>query len=71
MFSLLPLKVLHFRCYVEVSLDSRLERIFKKKTPKIFQSILCRMDECNLFLSTNVLKIDVLAILFNFTQFYS
>ena len=46
----------------EVSLDSKFERIFstkkkqkKKNFPKIFQSILCRMDKCNLFLITNVL----------------
>ena len=31
MFSLLSLRILYFPCYVEVSLDSKLERIFKKK----------------------------------------
>ena len=63
MYSLLPLRILYFPCYVEVSLDFKLERIFKKKFPKIFQSILCRMDKWNLFLSTNVLLFDVLTIL--------
>ena len=42
----------------------KLERIKKKKKIlKIFQSILCRMDICNLFLSTNALSFDVLTIL--------
>ena len=34
MFFLLPLGVLHFPCYVEVSLDSKLERIFSTKKKK-------------------------------------
>ena len=72
MFSLLPLRILYFPCYVEVSLDFKLERIFKKKFPKIFQSILCRMDKWNLFLSTNVLLFDVLTILIHhFVLFFS
>ena len=71
MFSLLPLRVLYFPCYVEVSLDSKLERI-KKKIPKIFQSILYRMDKWNLFLSTNVLLFDVFNILIHhFMLFFS
>ena len=71
MFSLLPLRVLYFPCYVEVSLDSKFERI-KKKNPKIFQSILYRMDKWNLFLSTNVLLFDVFNILIHhFMLFFS
>ena len=35
----------------------------KKKFQTIFQSILSRMDKCNLFLSTNVLLFYVLTIL--------
>ena len=71
MFSLLPLRVLYFPCNVEVSLDSKLERI-KKKIPKIFQSILYRMDKWNLFLSTNVLLFDVFNILIHhFMLFFS
>ena len=34
MFCLLPLRVLYFLCYVEVFLDSKLERIFSKKKKK-------------------------------------
>ena len=52
--------------YVEVSMNSKSERIFskkKKKFRKIFQSILCRMKKYNLVLSTNVLLYDVLTIL--------
>ena len=77
MFCLLPLRVLHFLCYVEVSLDSKLERIFSKKTKKkkiakIFQSTLCRMDKCSLFLSTNILLFDVVTILIHyFVLFFS
>ena len=74
MFSLLPQRVLHFPCYVEVYLDSKLERIFhaKIKIPKIFQSILCRMDKCNLFLSTHVLLFYALTILIlHFVLFFS
>ena len=62
MFSLSTLRILHFSCYVEVSLDFKLES-FLKKFPKIFQSILCRMDKWNLLLSTNVLLFDALTIL--------
>ena len=61
MFSLLRLRVLYFPCYVEVSLDSNLER--KKKLPKIFQIMLSRMDKCNLVVSTNILLFDVLTML--------
>ena len=73
MFSLLSLRILYFPCYVEVSLDSKLERIFKKKKiSKIFQSMLCGMDKCNVFLSTNVLLFDVLTILIHhFMLFFS
>ena len=71
MFSLLPPRILFFSCYVEVSLDFKLERIFKK-VPKIFQSILCRMDKWNLFLSTNLLLFDILIILIHhFVLFFS
>ena len=53
-------------------LDFQLELIKKKKMPKIFQSILCRMDKWNLFFSTNVLLFDVLTILINrFVLFFS
>ena len=62
MFSILPLRILYFPCYVEVSLDSKLERN-KKKFPKTFQSMLSRMDKLDLFLNTNVLLFDVLTIL--------
>ena len=71
MYSLLPLRILYFPCYVEVSLDFKLERIFKKKFPKIFQSILCRMDKWNLFLSTYVLLFDVLSILIHHFVLFS
>ena len=62
MFSILPPRILYFPCYVEVSLDSKLERN-KKKFPKAFQSMLSRMDKLDLFLNTNVLLLDVLTIL--------
>ena len=62
MFSILPLRILYFPCYVEVSLDSKLERN-KKKFLKTFQSMLSRMDKLDLFLNTNVLLFDVLTIL--------
>ena len=72
MFSLLPLKILYFPCYVEKSLDFKLERIFLKKFPRIFQSILCRMNKWNLCLSTNVLLFDDLTILVhNFVLHFS
>ena len=70
MFSLLPLRLLYFLCYVEVYLNSKLKRKFSKnndnnnskKIPKNFKSILCQMDKCNLFLSTNVLLFDFFTI---------
>ena len=62
MFSLLPQMVFYFSCYVEVSLGLKLERI-SQKFPKIFQSILCRMDMWNLFLRTSVLLFDTVTIL--------
>ena len=62
LFSLLPRVVLYFSCNVEVSLGFKLNRI-QIKFPKIFQSILCRMDKWNLFLSTNVLLFDTPTIL--------
>ena len=75
MFSLLPLKVLYFPHWVEVSLDSESEHIFSATTKKIlniFRSILSRIDECNLFLSTNVLLFNVLTILiYHFVLFFS
>ena len=71
MLPLLSLRVSYFPCYIEASLDSKLEHIFfqkekktkKKKFPNIFQSILFQMDKCNLFLSTNILLFYVLIIL--------
>ena len=66
MFSLLPLRVLYFLCYVEVSLDSKLEPIFLKKSPEdIFKAycvgwtiecafIFLSMGKCNLILSKNL-----------------
>ena len=62
-FPYLPLRILYFPCYVEKSLDFKLERILKKKIPRIFQSILCRMNKWNFCLSTNVLLFDDLTIL--------
>ena len=48
------------------------QNIFKKKIPKNFQHILCRMDKWNLFLSTNVLSFNVLTILIHhFVLFFS
>ena len=72
-FFLLPLKVLYFACYVEVPLDSKLKHVFLKKISlKIFQSVLCRMDKWNLFLSINVFLFDVLTILIHhFVLFFS
>ena len=44
----------------------------KKKYPKTFQSILCRMDECNLFLNINSHLFDVLTLLtHHFMLFFS
>ena len=72
MFSLLPLRILYFPCYVEVSLDFKLEHVKEKKFPKTFQSILCWMDKWDLFLSTNVLLFDFLTILIRqFVLFFS
>ena len=45
-----------------ILLDFELECIFKK-TSKIIQSVLCRMNKRDLFLSTNVLFFDALTIL--------
>ena len=59
MFSFLPLRVLYFPCYVEVSLNSKLEPIFKKENPKIFKAYCVGWINCNLLLSTNVLFFDV------------
>ena len=57
-------RILYFPCYIEVSLNFKLERIKKKKRfQKFFQSILCRMDKWNLFLSANVHLFDVFTIL--------
>ena len=62
MFSLLPLRILYFPCYVEVSLDFELEHIFqKKKNRRFFKT--CRMDKLILFLSASVLLLDLLTIL--------
>ena len=74
MFSLLPLRILYFPCYFEVSLNFKLERtfFFFKKIPNIFQSIFCRMDKWNLFLSTYILLINVLIFLIHhFVLFFS
>ena len=76
MFPLLSLRVWYFPYYVEVSLDSTLERIFvffkKKKFSKISRSILCRMDKYNLFLSTNIILLYVATILIDhFLLFFS
>ena len=80
MLPLLSLRVSYFPCYIEASLDSKLEHIFfqkekktkKKKSPKIFQSILFQMDKYNLFLSTNILLFYVLIILIHhFVLFFS
>ena len=57
-------KGIAFPLHVEGSLDSKFERFFfKKNFPKIFQSILYRMDKFNSFLSTALLLFDVLTIL--------
>ena len=61
MFSLLPLRILYFPCYGEVSLDFELERIFQKKIRRFFKT--CRMDKLILFLSASVLLLDLLTIL--------
>ena len=54
-----------------IILDFELEHILKQIS-KIFQSILCRIDKWNLFLSTNVLLFDVLNILIlHFVLFFS
>ena len=45
-----------------ILLDFELECIFKK-TSKIIQSVLCRMNKRDLFLSTNVLFFDAVTIL--------
>ena len=75
-FSILPLRILYFPCYVKVFLDFKLERIFfllkNGKIQKIFQSILCQMDKWNLFLITNVLLFDAVTILIHhFVLFFS
>ena len=38
--------------------------IIKYEVSKIFESILCRIDKCNLFLRANVLLFDVLFMFF-------
>ena len=70
--------VFHFTCNNFVFpllrwsiLDFNLKRI-KEKIPKIFQSILCRIDKWNVFLSTNIILFDVLIILIHhFVLFFS
>ena len=58
-----------------VFLNFKLERMFKKKRKKIqkiFQSIFCRMDKLDLFVSANVLLFDVLTIwIHHFVLFFS
>ena len=72
MLFFLPLRVLNFPCYVELSLDPKLEFNFFQKTPKkqtnsrrFFKAycVGCTNVKCNLFLSTNVLLFDVRTIL--------
>ena len=71
MFYLLPQRILYFPCYVEVSLDFKLERI-KKNFPKVLQSILCWMNKLDLFLSRNVPLFVALTILIHhFALFFS
>ena len=54
-----------FLCYVFSFDPKRSQRHF-------FQSILCRMEKCNLFLGTNVLLVDFLTILIHhFVLFFS
>ena len=62
MLSLLLLRILYSPCYIEVSMNLKLERIQKKKFSKFFQIILWWTDKLDLFLSTNVLLFDVLTI---------
>ena len=45
-------------------------RKYLKKIPKTFQRIMYRMDKWNLFLSTNVLLLDVLTILCRMNIFF-
>ena len=72
MFSFLPLRIFVFSLLRWSILDFKLERIKKKIIPKIFQSIFCRMDKWNLFLSTNVLLFDPLTILMHhFVLFFN
>ena len=70
MFSLLPQRILYFPYYIKVSVDFKLERIFKKKSKRFF--ILCRMEKLDLLWGTNVLLFDVLTILIgHFVLFFS
>ena len=67
MFSLLPLRVLYFLCYVKVFLNSKLERISppqKKESRRFFKAYCVRW--------TNVLLFDVLTILIHhFVLFFN
>ena len=56
MISLLPLSILYFPCYVEIFCILN-QNVFKKNPKDFTKHIWCRMDKCNLFLSTNVLTI--------------
>ena len=70
MFSLLPQRILYFPYYIKVSVDFKLERIFKKKSKRFF--ILCRMEKLDLLWGTNVLLFDVLTIsIGHFVLFFS
>ena len=59
MFSLLPLRILYFPCYVEVSMDFKLERILKKKNSQGFFKAYCVVWANG----TNIFLFDVLTIL--------
>ena len=48
--SLLPLKILYFPCYVELSLDFKLERILKKNNPKDLSKHIVLDEEMELIL---------------------
>ena len=74
--SFLPLRFCIFLATLEypwiLNQSAFFQKKRKKKTPKIFKSMLCQMEKCNLFLSANFLLIDVLLILIHhFLLFFS